>query len=159
MARRCLGGGDQVTAGDEMILGSGFPPNHTHRITRRPHFVEAVEPGILGASALLGLLVDLCALSQSPRTLVNVQIPPDDEVSRVSRADLFLENIGRGMRLAGRQPNELAAWGLRTGPPGNPGVIDDEQTWFSLTRQGCQLLRRRVIPRTERAALFGQPGK
>jgi len=33
--------------------------------------------------------------AQDPLTkLVNIEIPPDDEVSRVSRADLFLEDIG-----------------------------------------------------------------
>jgi hypothetical protein len=36
-------------------------------------------------------------------SLVHVEIPPDDEVSRVSRADLLLEHIGRGMEFASSQ--------------------------------------------------------
>ena len=41
--------------------------------------------------------------------LVHVEIPPDDEVSRVSRADLFLEHIGCGMEFASSRPKNLFA--------------------------------------------------
>src|SRR5262249_27000960 len=101
----------------------------------------------------------ICRMNASSGCLVHVEIPPNDEVSRVSRGDLFLQYIGRGMESASAQRGRLIAAGIFTRPPRNPSVIDDEQTWFGLSRQGRQLLRRHVIPCTKRTALFGHPGK
>ena len=44
----------------------------------------------------LGDLLTFCWASDlwEKRNLVHIEIPPDEEVSRVSGADLFLEHIG-----------------------------------------------------------------
>lgn len=39
-------------------------------------------------------------LAEGWRNLKHVEITSDDKVSRVSRADLFLKHIGRGMKFA-----------------------------------------------------------
>ena len=41
--------------------------------------------------------------------LLHVEVSPDDEVARVSRAELFLEHIGCGIELAGADQKKLVA--------------------------------------------------
>jgi hypothetical protein len=51
-------------------------------------------PGEMDATEGTGLLPGLSGVRCAEwRNLIHIEIPPDDEVSRVSRADLFLEHI------------------------------------------------------------------
>ena len=96
-------------------------------------------------------------VADGSRDSVHIEISPDNEGPLVTRADLVLQRVGCGMESTRGQCNRLAGVGTR--PPGNPGMMDDEQAWPGVGCQRCELFGCRVILCAKRAPVLGQPGE
>ena len=73
--------------------------------------------GIIYADHKKGLLVGLSAPFAEPLSLVHVEIPPDDEVPRILRSHLFLEDLGRRKECTGTRQRGLIARRRDRGTP------------------------------------------